>query len=78
LDSRLGFGVRDANSANLTIHPGNIPAGDTMLIPYQFQPTQSESTDPPVTAGVMLVPHVPPCVPTWAHTDFTDTTVRSR
>lgn len=65
-------------SGNLTIHPGKIPAGDTLLIPYELVRSEPGSADPPVSAGEMLVPHVPACVPTWAHTGFTDTTVRSR
>ena len=65
-------------TADLVIHPSKFPADDTLLIPYEFAPAQPASSDPPVQAGIILVPGVPACVPTPENTVYTKTTVRSR
>jgi hypothetical protein len=67
------------NGAVFTIHPDEIPAGDTLLIPYEFEPSQPPNPDQPVL-GVrsMLVRDVPACVPSNADVVYTSDGVAVR
>jgi hypothetical protein len=53
------------DGAVFTIHPDKIPAGDTLLVPYQFEPSQPADR-PDLGFQFLLVPEVPACVPSTA------------
>jgi hypothetical protein len=67
------------DGAVFTIRPDKIPAGDTLLIPYEFvpsQPAQPGRTALGLTS--MLVPEVPACVPSNADSVYTPSGVEVR
>lgn len=70
----LGHETELRDGAVFTIHPDKIPAGDTLLIPYELEPTQ-----PPDRSDVgfqaLLAPDVPACVPSAADSIYTSTGV---
>ena len=62
-----------------TIHPDKIPAGDTLLAPYEFVPDASRHNSGEVLGlSWLLVPVVPQCVPADADSVLTPTEVRVR
>lgn len=62
-----------------TIHPDKIPAGDTLLIPYEFDPTQPPNPNQPVVGFTsMLVRDVPACMPSNADVVYTPDGVEVR
>jgi hypothetical protein len=77
----ITYGAGGVRGGVFTIHPQKIPAGDTLLVPYEFVPTQLPSGSAGLDAliyGGLLVPEVPPCVPTPEHSVYTEQGVRSR
>jgi hypothetical protein len=68
------------DGAVFTIHPDKIPAGDTLLIPYEFAPTlpaRPGGPDSLVTTS-MLVRNVPGCVPSAADSVYTPAGIEVR
>jgi hypothetical protein len=62
----LTSGAAGLRGGVFTVHPGKIPAGDTLLIPYDFVSTRGAggSVGPDaLTFRAQLVRTVPPCVP---------------
>jgi hypothetical protein len=75
----IDYVAGSGDGAVFTIHPDKIPAGDTLLIPYEFvpsHPTQASRT--PLGFTSMLVPEVPACVPSDADSVYTRTGVQVR